>query len=138
MRKIIRIGFPILCVGIILVTFWMLADIKEKAESNKLNTEENSESDAENTIENNVENSIENEVEDKVSNQSSVFATENEISLNKAIYILEKIVDDENIYYTDEGMEEERYIVAVRDKETTQAKKYYIVDLETGEAEIYY
>lgn len=149
MRKIIRIGFPILCVGIILVTFWMLADIKEKAESGELKTEENVENEVENNIENtanNIKNSIENNIENdivndstnEVINQNSVFSTEREVNLNKAIYILEQIVEDENVYYTDEGMEEERFIIAVRDKESTEAKKYYIVDIETGEVEIYY
>ena len=35
MKKIVKIGFPILCIAIIVATFIMLADIKGKVEENK-------------------------------------------------------------------------------------------------------
>ena len=35
MKKIVRIGFPIVCLLIIAVTFWMLIDIKDQVEDKK-------------------------------------------------------------------------------------------------------
>ena len=134
MRKVVRIGFPILCIGIILVTFWMIGDIKKKVKENKTTSK------IENKVENEITNEIANEIVDENENtgENSFLGTEKDVKFNKATYILKKIVTDENVYFTDEGMEENRYIIAVRDKETTETKQFYIIDIETEEIEIYY
>ena len=46
--------------------------------------------------------------------------------------------DINNVYYSNEGIENGKYIIAVRDIETTTAKIYYIVDIENEVVDIYY
>ena len=133
MKKSIKIGFPIICVGIIAVTFGMMADIKNKA--NESDSIQNEVSHLKNEVDNSIENNniIENDEQTDLENE-----TYYDGNSERAILLLEDKIDDNNVYFTSEGIEEGRYIVAVRNKETTIAEKYYIVDLEKEEVEVYY
>lgn len=125
MKKSVKIGFPIVCVGIIAITFGMMADIKNRVEDNKLRKTQ------EKYLENQISNS-ENNIEKQNENISY------DGNVDRAISLLEDEIDDINVYFTSEGIEDGRYIIAVRDTETTEAKQYYIIDLEKEEVEIYY
>ena len=148
MKKIVKFGFPIVCVAIIIFTFWLMSDMKDKVDdkkSDKEEIEENVNEISENEI---VENAIGNKDYNEIGldvnqtnnkTESSFFSNEGDIYLNKAIQVLrDKIKINENQYFTSEGEEEGRYIVALRNSETTEAEIYYIVDIETGFFEIYY
>ena len=148
MKKIVKFGFPIVCVAIIIFTFWLMSDMKDKVDdkkSDKEEIEENVNEISENEI---VENSIGNKDYNEIGldvnqtnnkTESSFFSNEGDIYLNKAIPVFrDKIKINENQYFTSEGEEEGRYIVALRNSETTEAEIYYIVDIETGFFEIYY
>ena len=142
MRKIIRIGFPILCVSIIGGTFILLNKTAERINRNKLveNEEENIVYQEENVINETVENEIiENEIV-----ENTVYIDEEEAKLKekenkeKAIEIVKKLAPPlSNTYYTNEGMVGNYYIVAIRDNETKKEKIYYGVDIEKKEIEIY-
>lgn len=154
MKKIVKIGFPIVCVGVIVVTFGMINDIKKKTEIKKQNSGSKEESHYENDVQNDVENVIESDVQDDVDNvieseskneiesdtESSFFGTETDVNINKAIYILKEQIeiDEEKFYLTSEGEENGRYIIAVRNIETTTTEQYYIIDLQKQKVEIYY
>ena len=139
MRKSIKIGFPIICIGIIIVTFIMLNDIKKKAELSKdTNKRENTENVEDNSVKNNIENTINNEVTEE--DRESFFGSEIEVNMNKAMYIFKNQyqINDEYYYLTSEGEEKGRYIIAIRNKETTEVEQYYIINIESEEIEIYY
>ena len=124
MRKIVKIGFPILSIAIILFTFGLMADIKGKVKEKKAEQGQTSE-----IVDNN---------ENKVA-EDTLINSKDDIYLRKAIQVLKnEITISENQYFTNEGEEDGKYIVALRDKETTEADIFYIVNVDTGEYEIYY
>ncbi len=150
MRKVIKIGFPILCVVIIIGTFYLLNKLEKKVEGSieqsaeegeETNTNIQSTNEAENITGNVTENVVENEVtystpireDEEVQNEKN----KNE---QEAFKIAKDTFGEEsdNYYYTNEGMEDNKYIVAIRYKDTTKVRIYYIVDLENKTAEIYY
>lgn len=129
MKKIVKIGFPIVCVAIIIFTFWLMIDMKEKVDAN---------SDKKNETSEKIDNSLNKNTENKVADDT-LLNSKDYIYLRKSIQVLEdEIKVKDNQYFTSEGEEDGRYIVALRDAETTEAKIYYIVDVDTGEYEIYY
>lgn len=129
MKKIVKIGFPIVCVAIIIFTFWLMIDMKEKVDAN---------SDKKNETSEEIDNSLNKNTENKVADDT-LLNSKDYIYLRKSIQVLEdEIKVKDNQYFTSEGEEDGRYIVALRDAETTEAKIYYIVDVDTGEYEIYY
>lgn len=129
MKKIVKIGFPIVCVAIIIFTFWLMIDMKEKVDAN---------SDKKNETSEEIDNSLNKNTENKVADDT-LLNSKDDIYLRKSIQVLEdEIKVKDNQYFTSEGEEDGRYIVALRDAETTEAKIYYIVDVDTGEYEIYY
>ena len=129
MRKIVKIGFPILSIAIILFTFGLMADIKGKVKEKKAEQGQTSE-----IVDNNLENNNENKVA-----EDTLINSKDDIYLRKAIQVLKnEITISENQYFTNEGEEDGKYIVALRDKETTEADIFYIVNVDTGEYEIYY
>lgn len=137
MKKIVKIGFPIVCVAIIIFTFWLMADMKEKVAENNDKKNEISE-DIDNSLEQNDENVLNQNSENKVG-EEALLNSKDDIYLRKVIQVLEnEIKVKDNQYFTSEGEEDGRYIVALRDAETTEAEIYYIVDVDTGEYEIYY
>lgn len=145
MKKSVKIGFPIVCVGIIAITFGMMVDIKSKAEvrNKEMKKEGSSYSENNNDIENkNNDSQVDNELENKINNTIVENDYIEETKINSAIDILKKKVYDnknnENIYFSSEGEEDGKYIIAVRDIDTTEAKQYYIIDLKNELVEIYY
>ena len=137
MRRIIKIGFPILCISIIIGTFILLSKTAEKINKNKLveNDDENITFQDENTINESVQNEI---IENTIYvNSEEVKAKEKE-NEEKAIEIVKKLAPPlSNVYYTNEGMVGNYYIVAIRDNETKKEKIYYGVDIENEKIEIY-
>ena len=153
MKKIVKIGFPIVCIAVLGGTFIVLKKAEKKVEEMKKyeNTTQNVTS--ENLLSNNSKTSDNMKSFDVNDNEN----VQNEISYSipiendedvknakkqnqeKAFDIVKKVHgESDDLYYTNEGMEDEKYIVAVRYKETTSTKIYYIVNLEDETAEIYY
>ena len=136
MRKIIKIGFPILCIAVIGGTFILLNKTTSRVTRNKLLEDD------ENT--GLIENSIQvMEEEEEVLENISVVDPEEEKAQevknkSKAIEIVKKLAPPTtNSYYTNEGTVGDKYLVAIRDNNTKDAKIYYTVDLDNEKIEIY-
>ena len=141
MRKVIKIGFPIVCISIVGITFFLLNRAMNKVNKNNWNTSE--------TVKNNVEeNSNEIDTENSTS-QKKVYTVsddekrkelekENEKNQKAIDIVKQKDGNRTNTYYSNEGEENGEYIVAIRDIQTTKAIIYYIVNLEEETARIYY
>ena len=133
MKKVIKIGFPIVCVSIIIGTFILLNKTAERVNKNKLREDE---------VRNNIkeekkEENIIIKKEEILIEQSKPKTTEIN-NKSKAIEIVKKIAPpDSNVYYTNEGIDNGKYIVAIRDNNTKNAKIYYSVDLSLEKIEIY-
>jgi hypothetical protein len=148
MKKIVKIGFPIVCVAVVGGTFYLL-----NRASNKVN--ENSE----NTL--NEVSEISDENISNASNELTELATRNDEVYSYALETDEKIAENENlekenkekaislvkkkdgernekVYYTNEESDDDGYVVAVRRSSTTEAIIYYFVDVENETVEIYY
>jgi len=140
MNKVIKIIFPVICIFIILGTFFLLNKTQEKAngisentnlnKNNEIETEKNKEQNEENKVDNLYATSIEDKENQKIIEQQN---EERAIELASNTY-----GDINNVYYSNEGIENGKYIIAVRDIETTTAKIYYIVDIENEVVDIYY
>lgn len=136
MKRIIKIGFPIICIAVIGGTFILLNKTTEKINRNKLvETEE------EETNEIVEEPAQTNEIANNTTTVpvSSEEAKSKEIS-NKAnaIEIVKRLAPPlTNVYYTSEGTENNLYIVAIRDNDTKIPKIIYSVDIENEKIEVY-
>lgn len=158
-KNYIKIILPVICVVVVIVTFVLLFDMKNKTENN-INTnnitsenlvqnnsqneiipeniidEENTVPEVTNTaIENTIENMVvENEV---ISNDNDKFSSNKQ---EKAIELVKKHWGTDNsVYFTNENVRSNvEYIVAVRDKATTEVKHYFKVNIETGTVQIDY
>lgn len=132
MRKVIKIGFPILCVAVIGGTFILLNNTIEKINQNKLKVEED-----DNTPTTTVIEEIEEDTTNTVVDPEEAKAQEIQ-NKAKAIEIVQKKAPPAtNVYYTNEGTIDNQYLVAIRDKDTKNAKIYYIVNVENEKMEIY-
>lgn len=135
MRKVIKIGFPILCVAVIGGTFILLNRTTDRINRIKL-VEEDEESVSQNVVANEIE-------EEEVTTEKVVVSSEEvkaqEIKNKaKAIEIVKKLAPPtSNIYYTNEGMADGKYLVAIRDNDTKDVKIYYATDIEKEEIEVY-
>lgn len=135
MRKIIKIGFPIVCVAIIGGTFVLLNRTTNKINRNKLNSDEDSIYE-ENVIETKVSEGKEI-LENAVSSSEDVKVKEID-NKARAIELVKKLSPPlTNVYYTNEGKVEDNYLVAVRENDTQIVKIYYIVDINNEKIEIY-
>lgn len=135
MRKIIKIGFPIVCVAIIGGTFVLLNRTTNKINRNKLNSDEDSIYE-ENVIETKVSEGKEI-LENVVSSSEDVKVKEID-NKARAIELVKKLSPPlTNVYYTNEGKVEDNYLVAVRENDTQIVKIYYIVDINNEKVEIY-
>lgn len=153
----IKIILPIICVIIVVVTFVLLFDMKKKAGNNEVNNSVDTENVVENTntniIEENIieENTVVNETEtntvvDDVENTvtSEVVSNKDDnLSADKQAKALKLVKDhwgeDDSIYFTNESVaSNNEYIVAVRDKSTTEVKQYFRVNIETGKVKVEY
>ena len=135
MKKIIKIGFPILCIAVIAGTFILLNKTTDRINRNKLQKDEIDNSFEENTI---------NEMEDNTNIENTVELSPEEAQKKeienkaKAIEIVKRLAPPlENVYYTNEGKVENNYLVAIKDNDTKNPKIYYSVDVENEEIEIY-
>ncbi|MCI8309237.1 MAG: hypothetical protein HFJ45_03325 [Clostridia bacterium] len=160
MKRIIKIGFPIVCVAVIGGTFYLLNKTLDKVNASKQERENNSNVNEQNSPSYIDENAIIQNVLDKnsvnnVSNTnnisntvtSTILVEEEEAIETKKIEDKEKAIElvkeneDERtrkVYYTNEGLDGDRYIVAVRYEDTTEVAIYYSVDVESESIEIYY
>ena len=145
MKKIIKVGFPILCVAVIGGTFILLNKTLDRVNRNKLVEKEsetnqisNQNTQSENYITN--ETLYENNVTNKVLSPKEEEELKNKEEENKlkAIEIVEKLAPpSSNNYYTNEGKDNDKYIVAIRDMDSKIAQIYYIVDIDKESIEIY-
>ena len=134
MRKLIKIGFPIVCIAIIGGTFVLLDRTTSKINRNKLSSDESNIYD-ENVIETEVSNG--EEVLENIVNSEDVKIKEID-NKAKAIELVKRLSPPlTNVYYTNEGKVEDNYLVAVRDSETQIIKIYYVVDINNEKIEIY-
>ena len=175
MRKIVRIGFPILCVAVVGGTLIAVGNLKKKADqiyeeksnreyvnmvtsNNTVNEFYESGASVQNTnvvvenkaqsnniVENVVDNQVKEKVENKVetspkTNSNSEVTSEdlsNSSEKEKAVTLVAKEWgEDSSVYFTNEGVSNGLYIVAVRDKSNTSVKMFYKVDLKNKTVEV--
>lgn len=134
MRKVIKIGFPILCVAVIGGTFILLNKTTDRINRNKLNENEVVNSATKKIVEEvNQDNTIVNTSVD--SEDAKAQEVKNKA---KAIEIVKKLAPpSSNVYYTNEGMVGTRYLVAIRDNTSKDVKIYYSVNIDSEQIEIY-
>lgn len=141
MRRIIKIGFPIVCLAIIAGTFVLLNKTAEKINRNKLVEEDESF----NEVLNETEQLPDENVVNETANENVVITTDPEEiktieagNRAKAIDIVKRLAPPmSNVYYTNEGTENGLYIVAIRDNDTKIPNIIYSVDIESEKLEIY-
>lgn len=141
MRRIIKIGFPIVCLAIIAGTFVLLNKTAEKINRNKLVEEDESFNEVLNETEQLPDENIVNET----ANENVVTTTDpEEIKVleaknrAQAIELVKRLAPPmSNVYYTNEGTENGLYIVAIRDNDTKNPNIIYSVDIENEKLEIY-
>lgn len=167
MKKIIKIGFPIVCVAVIGGTFYLLNKtldrvnaMNEDAKSNNITNVINGTSQnllSQNSLSNSNVSNVSNLITNKVSNitnntnsvsSSTVLVEDQEKMEAKKLEDKEKVIElvkkrdgerRDKVYYTHEGTTENgKYIVAVRYEATTEAIIYYEVDLENEIVNIHY
>lgn len=160
-----KIIFPAICVLVVVITFVLLFDMQKKAgeianarDLNSIDMEnvvDTNTTDMENTVTNTVEetNTVENEsVEENTAKiptnvtapQSAVTSGDDDkLAENKQSQALELVKQkwgsDSKVYFTNESVKSNgEYIVAVRNKSTTEVKNYFRVNIETGSVEVDY
>lgn len=141
MRRIIKIGFPIVCLAIIAGTFVLLNKTAEKINRNKLVEEDESF----NEVLNETEQLPDENVVNETANENAVTTTDpEEIKVleaknrAQAIELVKRLAPPmSNVYYTNEGTENGLYIVAIRDNDTKNPNIIYSVDIENEKLEIY-
>lgn len=142
MKKVIKIGFPILCVAIIGGTFILLNKTTERINRTKLKEDDI----YNNTVENKIDEDIEVEEENKDNGNQikNAVIDQEEIRVQevknkaRAIELVKQLAPPtSNSYYTNEGMTGTRYLVAIRDNDTKEIKIYYSVDIEKEKIEVY-
>lgn len=155
--------FPAICVLVVVLTFVLLFDMRNKASkiadsknANEVNNENVAHNTNTNTVENIVdENSVKNET---VENTNTTNTTKEEIKTpqtavtsgdddklaenkqNQAVELVkQKWGSDSKVYFTNESVNSKgEYIVAARDKSSTEVKNYFKVNIETGTVEVDY
>ena len=131
MKKLIKIGFPIVCIAIIGGTFVLLDRTTSKINRNKLSSDESNIYYLETEV-SNGEEVLENMVN---SEDIKIKEIDNKA---KAIELVKKLSPPlTNVYYTNEGRVEDNYLVAVRDSDTQITKIFYVVDINNEKIEIY-
>lgn len=161
-----KIILPVICVIVVAVTFILLFDMKGKTE--QASNENQNNITEENIVPENVttqnttlivkdeddENTSKNEIIDgsvlsnttlpeNVVKQEVMSNEEDEYSGNKQEKAVELVKKhwgtDNSVYFTNESVKSaDEYIVAVRDKSTTEVKNYFKVNISTGTVVIDY
>lgn len=155
MKKGVKIAVPIICVLVVGITFYMIFDINKKVEEvnnnvnnveeqNVIEDDENTEVEQNNVVEESkLENTTSNETEVDPNNKEEVSEEEDAYAnskLDEAKYLVKKAWgDDDTVYFTTEGVSSEGiYLVAAREKSTTNVRNYFKVNLETKKVEVDY
>ena len=155
MNKKLKIAIPIVCVLVVVITYWMIFDIKKKV--NNMNEQDLNNTEMQNTVdentieedntveEENIVNTAESTANNENTNSSSeeiaekddVYATN---KFDEAKYLVKKAWgDDDTVYFTNEGVTSEGlYIVAAREKSTTNVRNYFKVNIETKDVDVDY
>lgn len=156
----LKVWVPIICVIVVGVTFFMLHDIQKKIDKmedyeNLANTNENNTTnDVGNDPENQnfvEENTVQNEVANEVTNTATNNTVKN-VSINqnnvttepgitdkkqKAIELVKKEWGaDNSVDFVFDHVENDEYIIAVKDRSTATVKYYFRVNLETKTVEM--
>lgn len=148
-RKIFRYAFPIICVVIVFVAFYMINDIKNKVDDSLYNTTDidnefvedeilNETEEIENEV-NEITNEVENATKNEVTNTTNTIVPEEDIEegstskKQEAIALVKKEWgEDSSVTYRCESVNAEgKYIVAVIMKSSGTVKAYFKVDLES-------
>lgn len=153
-RKIFKYAFPIICILIVVIAFYMIFDIKNKVEENMYNTEDiSNEFVDDNIIENEILNGIENDVEESNINNTVLNETNtlsNDIvpeedieegstaKKQEAIKLVKKTWgEDSSVTFRCETVKSNgEYVVAVILKSSGSVKAYFNVNLENKNVEI--
>ena len=157
MKKWMKIIVPAICVLIVVITFYMIFDIRKKVDDVNYNTNDIEVENVveENTVDTNtiVENVVEadnnavdqNEITDpNADNSGEEVSEENDAYSNSKFSEAENLVkkawgEDDTVYFTIEGVNSEGlYLVAAREKSTTNVRNYFKVNLETKKVEVDY
>lgn len=157
MKKWMKIIVPAVCVLIVVITFYMIFDIRKKVDDVNYNTNDIEVENVveENTVDTNtiVENVVEadnnavdqNEITDpNADNSGEEVSEENDAYSNSKFSEAENLVkkawgEDDTVYFTIEGVNSEGlYLVAAREKSTTNVRNYFKVNLETKKVEVDY
>ena len=140
MKRIVKIGFPIACVVVIGGTFFALNKLQKKVKVSKKDNTVNT------SVSENVSEKIDNDIDTinevsfstPIQNDEQVKDSEKQ-NEEKAIEILKKTYSlNDDVYFTNEGKEDNSYIIAVRNKDTTAAKIYYEVNIENEKVNVHY
>lgn len=157
----LKVWVPLICVIVVGVTFFMLHDIQNKIEKmedyeNLANTSQNTipnenivnEQENQNLVEENaVQNQVANEVKNTVANNTIKNTTINQNNVKtepgitdkkqKAIELVKKEWGaDNSVDFVFDHVENDEYIVAVKDRSTATVKYYFRVNLETKTVEM--
>lgn len=156
MRKSLKIIVPIICVIVVIITFWMIFDIRDRVEEVNYGTNDievnkvvESEEVEENVVEedntvveetaNTTTNTVldTNTVNEEVSTDDDVYSKN---KLDQAKNLVQKAWgEDDKVYFTNEGINSDGlYMVAARDKTSTAVKNYFTVNLETKKVQVDY
>ena len=153
MKKAWKFVVPGVCILVVVITFYMIFDIKYKVEEENYGTndiaveeefidEENIVNPGNEAVSNEVTNSLENS-QNIVEDDNIVLEQEDKLSTTnqeKAIELVKQYWgEDSTVYFTNEGVNSNgEYTVAVRQKTSTAVKDYFKVNLETKKVEIDY
>lgn len=141
-KKIIIFAIALVLVVILGVSFAKLlsGSIETRPTASNRVENKNSNKDVNNQVKNETNKAVENKVSNEVNNISNSNVTDEpkvekpKTDLEKAIEIVEKDWGTDNtVYYAQDGQNDNgEYIICVRDKETTSAKAWYTVNVQTG------
>ena len=140
--------FPAICVLVVIITFVLLFDLQKKA-SNIANAKNVNEVNIENIIDNtninaNTQNNNTTSTQNVQTPQTAVTSGDDDkLAENKQKQAVELVKQkwgtDSKVYFTNENVKSSgEYIVAARDKSTTEVKQYFKVNIETGTVEVDY
>ena len=153
MRKYFKFIVPIICIVVVIITFYMIFDIRSKVEEVNYGTEDielNEEKEdviveEQNVVEENTDLEDKNEDENatNTSQKEEISEKEDRYSkekLDEAISLVQKAWgEDSTVYFTNEGLNSEGlYMVAARDKTSTTVRNYFKVNLDNKSVQVDY
>lgn len=157
-KKIFKYAFPVICILIVIITFWMLSDIRSKVDNELYNTDDiaNNTDEEFEVTENEISNEVENIV-NEISNEANIIEnTQNNVTnqivpeedieegstakKQEAISLVKQAWGEDNsVSYRCESVNSNgEYVVAVILKSSGSVKAYFNVNLETKKVEIDY